>query len=272
MLVALAALALAADTDLDGVDNLDDFCPGEDDTVDVDLDGQADCAQTLLWEFGMGTETDTLLAYEGQTLAETPARYLYDSDADLYGYASSGAIVFNQFSPGVYDAALEVDQCVALTPGESYVVGGTFEVEGQTSDTYIILGVLLHTQSDCAPISRYSPQGWLRLTTWSEWIHAPGDPMADHYHAFVAPAVAPYALVRLRVASSQSFGNVVANTSRMRATVDNLGLWNTDTIVVKSSDLPDPGTVGRSRAPDNDDPSDGRANDSDKASTTDAGG
>ena len=68
MFAALATLALltnpvasagkassgAADSDGDGMPDSKDLCPGEDDTVDLDLNGTQDCVETFAHDFGFG--------------------------------------------------------------------------------------------------------------------------------------------------------------------------------------------------------------------------
>ncbi|MDP2314676.1 MAG: hypothetical protein Q8P41_17365 [Pseudomonadota bacterium] len=115
LLLAIFNIALAADTDLDGVDNKLDKCPYEDDTIDLDNDNRADCRDTMFNEFGFATAASSAANYmDAYGVISTW------SSADFNGYVYSGVGKVVGYS----DLSLYYAHCVPLTGAATYTVMG----------------------------------------------------------------------------------------------------------------------------------------------------
>ncbi|MDP2314675.1 MAG: hypothetical protein Q8P41_17360 [Pseudomonadota bacterium] len=191
MLILLSSLAFAVDTDLDGVDNLDDECYFEDDTIDIDADGVADCAQTLLWEFGFADEAS--IAYYSDDSPFGPDTLVWGHDDDLNDYDaySGAAMIANGYSAGV----LMVDQCVTLDANTSYVVTGRLL---STADADYFLGPVFYHDPNCAQ-GWYTNAGMWGFSSMNHVAYAleqPEDVYVDLAVAFSRPASAGSMRVR----------------------------------------------------------------------------
>jgi hypothetical protein len=91
---ALAGQPTAMDTDGDGVDDLFDVCPGSDDTVDLNLDGTPDCAQSMIPRSPIDSYSDTTFW--------TPYNGTFSgfSGVDAKGYLGSGSLRNESTAPG----------------------------------------------------------------------------------------------------------------------------------------------------------------------------
>lgn len=131
----LSSFALAWDVDGDGVGDAADRCSFEDDSVDIDGNGTADCAETLLAEFGFEAH-DTLSIYD---LGPYP---VWDPD-DLHGYANSGSVM-------VQIAAwpmVTVTPCVSVDDAYEYVLSA--RVSASAPNTHHWLYFDAYSGPDC---------------------------------------------------------------------------------------------------------------------------
>lgn len=192
MLLLLSPLAFALDTDLDGVDNVDDLCPYEDDTVDIDADGVADCGQTLLWEFGFGDEAS--LGYYLDASPFGGGNLVWGQDDDLNGYtAYSGAAMI---SNGTGDAVIEVEQCVTLHPTKSYVVTGRSGATVlDTTKVVYVLGPVFYFDPFCGQKWTH-PNMWGLYSIYFDYTENYGSTPVDLGLAFSPPPGAQSMRVR----------------------------------------------------------------------------
>lgn len=127
--------SITADTDGDGVWDTQDLCPGSDDTVDIDIDGIADCDQNLL-EGPMFDDATDASAWAGD--------FVFDAGIDAQGFAGSGSLNLD------YDAIAghATSRCVVASGSTDYVymLEMDFVKEGYPA---AYLFVLEYTDSSC---------------------------------------------------------------------------------------------------------------------------
>lgn len=113
---ALAASALAADQDSDGVDDQLDRCPWVDDGVDLDANSIADCAETILPEFGFQNQAATTTWY---TPRNSFMNMSYWPDDLGYYWGSGAGRVYTNAS--TYPS-LVVNACIPVDHWRDYMV------------------------------------------------------------------------------------------------------------------------------------------------------
>lgn len=254
MLMLLIAAALAdalVDTDLDGVVDILDYCSWEDDSIDIDGNGIADCDETMLEEFGMADDTSATSAWDRATSPAT-AVDTWDPD-DLRGYPYSGSMMFADMAPqgSSFGAAfMETTECIVLASDTTYALTGTFAAAAPDS-TRVLLGVRLFMDSDCE--NHWYETGSYPMSYWTDsWITSDGSPV-DVALSFPTPPggaqfPADYAKVRVIV---------YQNDAGSRAWVDNIALRKAAN-KTGGTDEPGPPSFARSLAPDVDNPSEDR--------------
>lgn len=108
--------AFAADQDTDGVQDGADRCPWVDDRIDLDANGIADCAETMLNEFGFQSELLMLSNYAPYVANE---HLDFTPDDDFAGYWGSGAA---RVSGGpAWSDNLSVTECIPVDHWRNYV-------------------------------------------------------------------------------------------------------------------------------------------------------
>lgn len=251
MLLLLASTALAVDSDFDGVDNVYDYCPWEDDTVDIDGNGYADCAETMLWEFGMRDTARTTLTYSfpmWSSLATGPLSW--DPD-DLHGYAYSGSALLANFDTHAF---LDVEKCVELEPGRNYVLTGRFAAATSTSSASAVLGVRRFLDAGCTSAYSQHPVHDMHSSFYTTfYIASDGTPkdIAFTFSGTTTGTQASYAKVR--------FMGVVLDDGAPRLWVDSLALRPEGAVVRGDDGMPDLPTVARTHPTNDDNPSDDRS-------------
>lgn len=116
---SLCALpASAADQDADGVQDAADRCPWVDDRIDLDANGMADCAETMLNGFGFRSEALMLSNYS-PSVAFVYEQLTFEPEDDFAGYWGSGAAMV---SGGNNTAdSLFATQCIPVDHWRNYV-------------------------------------------------------------------------------------------------------------------------------------------------------
>ncbi|MCA9583276.1 MAG: hypothetical protein KC416_15860, partial [Myxococcales bacterium] len=110
------------DTDKDSVCDADDQCPGQDDIVDSDSNGTADCEENLIdnGQFPTGVSGWT---------AETDGEAVHATD-DANSSDHSGSIkVTNKDLIAVNPTRIGATFCVKATPLEDYVISAEYMIE-----------------------------------------------------------------------------------------------------------------------------------------------
>ncbi len=252
MIVLLASTALAADSDLDGIDDTFDDCPWEDDSIDIDGNGVADCDETMLEEFGMAAEASATSAWVRATSPAT-AIETWDPD-DLHGYPYSGSMMFADMvqEGSTFGAAfMETAECIALTDDTIYTLTARFAAIAPDS-TEVFLGVRLFMDSDCE--HHWYEQGFYPLSYWTDtWIVSDGAP-DDLALSFATPPggaqfPAGYAKVRVIVYQDDAGSRAWVDSIALRVAADKMG----------GDDEPGPPSIARALANGGDNPSDDRS-------------
>ncbi|MCB9676267.1 MAG: hypothetical protein H6737_14185 [Alphaproteobacteria bacterium] len=164
-MLALILTAHAYDYDGDGVENGDDLCWLEDDSVDLDNNGIADCSETMFWAWG----TD-----DPPELAGWMSVWSYQfSQNDANGYVYSGSID----QPGLPNGTgmLQTKHCMLVDDFRSYTAAiqarALTKLPYQTSTLRFV--VYEYTDIQCQN-NLYGQNSWTTLNARGSLPHDSG--------------------------------------------------------------------------------------------------
>ena len=164
-----------ADSDMDGVNDVVDQCPGEDDRVDINQDAVADCAQNLL---NNGQITADITDWFDERIGNNLSLATF-SAADALGNPMSGAIhVINQTAMTEANAAGVWSACVSAHPGDIFDVWYAYNVPPQGGAPQFITSFNTYADAHCQNAAASTTPGPPATTLGGWHVMHMGSPIA----------------------------------------------------------------------------------------------